>query len=98
MGVRSSRGGWKHRSARARPFLASSRSAPPRTNKEHSMSITTLRTLVLGAASAALAGLLVAPVSASASSPWLDQVRDATRQYTSVHHAKKDGYAKFLDA
>ena len=62
------------------------------------MSITTLRTLVLGAASAALAGLLVAPVSASASSPWLDQVRDATRQDKSVHHAKKDGYAKFVDA
>jgi len=62
------------------------------------MSITTLRTLVLGAVSAALAGLLVAPVSASASSPWLDQVRDATRQDKSVHHAKKDGYAKFVDA
>jgi len=62
------------------------------------MSTTTLRTLVLGAASAALAGLLVAPASASAPSPGLERVRDATRQYHSVHHAKADGYAKFPDA
>jgi hypothetical protein len=62
------------------------------------MSVTTLRTLVLGAFLAALAGLLVTPTPASASAPWLDQLRDATRQYKSLHHAKADGYAKFLDA
>jgi len=63
------------------------------------MSITTLRTLILGAFMAAIAGLLAIPAeSASASSPWLDQLRDATRQYQSVSHAKADGYAKFRDA
>ena len=39
------------------------------------------------------------PAPATASSPaWLDQVRDATRQYHSLKVAKADGYGKLKDA
>lgn len=62
------------------------------------MSLNTLRTAVLGALLAALGGLLVAPTTSAASSPSLDHLRDATRQYKSLPKAKADGYAKFLDA
>jgi len=62
------------------------------------MSFPALRALVLSAFLAALAGLLAAPAPASASPSWLDQLRDATRGYHSLGHAKADGYAKFLDA
>jgi hypothetical protein len=62
------------------------------------MSITTIRTLILGVFLAALGGLLAVPTSASASSPWLDHVRDATRQYKSLDRAEADGYARFVDA
>ncbi len=63
------------------------------------MSTRTLRTLVLGALLAALAGLLATPASTASAGPqWLDRLHEATAQYTSLNAAKADGYARFLDA
>jgi hypothetical protein len=53
----------------------------------------------LASAAALTAVVLTTPAPATASSPaWLDQVRDATRQYQSLKVAKADGYGKLKDA
>jgi hypothetical protein len=63
------------------------------------MSRNPLRTVVLGTLLAALGALLAAPPTGAAPAPpWLDHVRDATRQYKSLPEAKDDGYARFVDA
>ena len=61
--------------------------------------MTARRPLVAVAAAAALAvAVLTAPTPATAAPAWLEQLRDATRQYQSLTVAKADGYAKFKDA